>query len=151
MLNRIQLSTLSWSGRRYVVAAARGMLEALSLVHDQYAGPVAKTSFFLTLKSVLLEGFSKLAGSSAVSRLTPIESLLLRTALDSAVQVAQIDGEDQAMLDLQRLRRSLPVIEMGRIPREHAARFVVRHFLRSGDLLTQFTRDAVDGAGREAA
>jgi hypothetical protein len=133
------------------VAAARGTLEALSLVHDQYAGPEAKTSFFLTLKSVLLEGFSKLAGFRAVSRLTPIESLLLRTALDSAVQVAQIDGEDQAMVDLQRLRRSLPKIEMGRVPREHAARFVVRHFLSSGNLLTQLTADAVTGAGREAA
>jgi hypothetical protein len=151
MSNRIRLGLLSWSGRTYLAAASRGTLDLLGLAHDHYVGPQAGASIYLTLKSVLLEALSKLSGRSTISRLTPIESLLLRTALDSAVRVAQIDQEDHAVVDLQRLQRSLPKTEMGRVPREHAARFVVRDFLCSGDLLTQHISDSVIGAGREAA
>jgi len=151
MHRTLPIDAMTWSGRCTLAAATKGVLHALDLMHDTYAGSESQTSIFRTMRSVLLEGLSKLTRRSSSARLSSSESLLLWTTMGAALRAAELDQEDSAIVDLQRLRSTMPALTFGRVPRERAIDFVVRHFLRRDDVLVHFLRIAAQAGQIGAA
>ena len=146
------LKNLGHSARTYLALSTRAMLAILEATHRTYAPPgVGAKSVFKTLKNALLSGWVKLASKSR-SRLSYRETLLVRTALGVAVRAAESHHEDNAVLELRRLKHRLPGLPRAeRNQREQQAHVLLRLFVTAGGHLTSVVRELAPGDALEAA
>ena len=152
MLNGIRIDRLGHSGRGYLATSTRAMLAILEHAHQTCSSPeTGEQSVFATLKKVLLAGLSKVAGARPYSRLSYLETLLLRTVLAAALSAAVSHQESNAILDLQRLKRAIPAGRTTLCQREQTARVLIRLLVTSDDTLTTLVRAEAPGAATEAA